>query len=203
MARVISQCPRLRLDFEVLKSDGDVIITSVDPLPSICPSFPGILLSISHLYFFFPFPPGLCNRARADKMVVQLDNFTPDQKRVYVIATCTIGLVLSNVTFALRVWAKLITIKKVHLEDWVMLVGLLLSYAVAVCMFYGMHSCAFHNHGDRIDQMIRTYGWSRPASTRCLRCRCDKIPSGITPFFPSVQRCSIANMVYSLSGLSR
>ena len=84
-------------------------------------------------------------------MVVQLDNFSPDQKRIYVITTCTIGLVLSNVTFALRVWAKLITIKKIHLEDWVMLVGLLLSYAVAVCMFYGTDFHAFHSCDDRID----------------------------------------------------
>ncbi|KAM7190213.1 hypothetical protein V8F20_009835 [Naviculisporaceae sp. PSN 640] len=71
-------------------------------------------------------------------MAVQLDNFSTEQKRHYVAATVAIGLVLSNVSFVLRVWARLVTVKKLGLEDWFMLAGLLLSYATAVCLIYGL-----------------------------------------------------------------
>lgn len=70
-------------------------------------------------------------------MAIQLDNFNVEQRRQYVAATVSIGLVLSNASSILRVRARLVTVKKLGLEDWFMLVGLLLSYATAVCLIYG------------------------------------------------------------------
>ncbi|KAK3935108.1 hypothetical protein QBC46DRAFT_424080 [Diplogelasinospora grovesii] len=71
-------------------------------------------------------------------MGFELDNFTSHQRQEYVLAAVVIGLVLSNLSFALRVWARILIIKNLRAEDWWMLAGLLLSYATAGCMLYGL-----------------------------------------------------------------
>ncbi|KAK4221230.1 hypothetical protein QBC38DRAFT_513670 [Podospora fimiseda] len=70
--------------------------------------------------------------------MVQLDNFTTEQKQKYIIATTSIGLVLSTVSMVARIFARLRTINGVRQEDWCMVVGLLLSYGTAICLLYGV-----------------------------------------------------------------
>ncbi|KAK3998147.1 hypothetical protein QBC44DRAFT_386457 [Cladorrhinum sp. PSN332] len=70
--------------------------------------------------------------------MVQLDNFTTEQKQQYIIATTSIGLVLSTVSMVARVFARLRTINGLRQEDWCMAAGLLLSYGTAICLLYGV-----------------------------------------------------------------
>ena len=69
--------------------------------------------------------------------MVRLDNFTPEQKRQYVVATLVIGLVLSTLTLVLRIWARIVVIKKLRLEDWFMIAGLILSYGAVALTLWG------------------------------------------------------------------
>ncbi|KAK4162895.1 hypothetical protein QBC43DRAFT_290435 [Cladorrhinum sp. PSN259] len=70
--------------------------------------------------------------------MVQLDNFTTEQKQQYIIATTSIGLVLSTVSMVARLFARLRTINGLREEDWCMAAGLLLSYGTAICLLYGV-----------------------------------------------------------------
>lgn len=70
-------------------------------------------------------------------MTAQLDHFSPEQKKVYVIAGVTIGLVLAITSTALRIWAKLISTKRLQGEDWFMLGALVCSISAAACLYYG------------------------------------------------------------------
>lgn len=70
-------------------------------------------------------------------MTLELDHFDVHQKQLYVIIGTTIGLVLSNVTTVLRVWAKLMVVKTLQREDWFMISGLFLSFGIAASLFYG------------------------------------------------------------------
>ncbi|KAK0733162.1 hypothetical protein B0T26DRAFT_615122, partial [Lasiosphaeria miniovina] len=49
-----------------------------------------------------------------------------------------IGLVLSSVSLVARLWARYLIVKKLRLEDWFMMAGLLLSYATVGLMFWGL-----------------------------------------------------------------
>ncbi|KAK3384102.1 hypothetical protein B0T24DRAFT_646168 [Lasiosphaeria ovina] len=70
--------------------------------------------------------------------MVQLDNnFTPEQRRQYVVSAAIIGLVLSSVSLVARLWARYVIVKKLRLEDWFMIAGLLLSYGTVGLMFWG------------------------------------------------------------------
>jgi len=112
-------------------------------------------------------------------MTVELDNFNTPQKKEYVVATVTIGLILSNVSFALRVWARLVTIKTLRGEDWFMFSGLLLSYATAVCLLYGKNSHHTLDESKRTnDDDSRTLNWSRGAFPRSDARSAQRISAG-------------------------
>lgn len=70
-------------------------------------------------------------------MTAPLDHFSPAEKRVYVVVGVTMGLVLALLSTALRVWAKLISTKRLQAEDAVMLTALFCSIGTAICLYYG------------------------------------------------------------------
>lgn len=70
-------------------------------------------------------------------MAIQLDHFDVHQKHLYVIIGTTIGLLMSHVSTILRVWAKLMTAKRLGAEDWLMISALLMSYGSAVPLLWG------------------------------------------------------------------
>ncbi|KAK3395066.1 hypothetical protein B0H63DRAFT_63849 [Podospora didyma] len=70
--------------------------------------------------------------------MVKLDHFTPDQKRQYVVATIVIGLLLSTLTLVLRIWARIVIIKRLRLEDWFMIAGVILSYGAVALTLWGL-----------------------------------------------------------------
>ena len=84
--------------------------------------------------------------------MAQPDNFETQHKRQALVASVVIGLLLSNVSLALRLWARLRILKRLRKEDWFMIVGLFLSYGTAVCLLYGKlglpkpHSLVSINH---------------------------------------------------------
>ncbi|KAH8668813.1 hypothetical protein BX600DRAFT_435330 [Xylariales sp. PMI_506] len=67
-----------------------------------------------------------------------LDDFSPEQKKVYVVAATVIGLILSTSTTALRFFAKIYLRNGVYAEDWFIFGGLLLSYGIASSEFFGL-----------------------------------------------------------------
>ena len=69
--------------------------------------------------------------------MAQPDNFETQQKRQALVASVVVGLLLSDVSLALRLWARLRILKRLRKEDWFMIVGLFLSYGTAVCLLYG------------------------------------------------------------------
>lgn len=70
-------------------------------------------------------------------MTAPLDHFSPDQKRVYVVVGVTMGLVLAITSTALRIWAKLISTKRLQGEDGFMIGALFCSVGTACCLYYG------------------------------------------------------------------
>lgn len=70
-------------------------------------------------------------------MTVQLDNFGPEEKRLYVLVGVTVGLVLAVVSTVLRTWAKFISTKRLQGEDYFIFAALFLCIGTASCMFYG------------------------------------------------------------------
>ncbi|KAK4172179.1 hypothetical protein QBC36DRAFT_197613 [Triangularia setosa] len=70
--------------------------------------------------------------------MVQLDNFTTQQKQQYILATVIIGLVLSTGSHFARIYARLKIIKELRAEDWCMTGGLILSYGTVACLLYGL-----------------------------------------------------------------
>ncbi|KAK0744623.1 hypothetical protein B0T21DRAFT_325414 [Apiosordaria backusii] len=70
--------------------------------------------------------------------MVQLDNFTTQQKQQYILATVTIGLVLSTLSYVARIYARLKIIRELRREDWCMMGGLILSYGTVACLLYGL-----------------------------------------------------------------
>lgn len=70
-------------------------------------------------------------------MTIGLDHFGVHQKQLYVIIATAIGLFISHASTILRVWSKSLTLKRLCLEDWLMIIALLLSYGVAVPLCWG------------------------------------------------------------------
>ncbi|KAK4665403.1 hypothetical protein QC763_401500 [Podospora pseudopauciseta] len=70
--------------------------------------------------------------------MVQLDNFSTEQKQQYILATVVIGLILSTGSHVARIYARLKIIKELRREDWCMTGGLLLSYGTVACLLYGL-----------------------------------------------------------------
>ncbi|VBB79535.1 Putative protein of unknown function [Podospora comata] len=70
--------------------------------------------------------------------MVQLDNFSTEQKQQYILATVVIGLILSTGSHAARMYARLKIIKELRREDWCMTGGLILSYGTVACLLYGL-----------------------------------------------------------------
>ncbi|KAK4194478.1 hypothetical protein QBC40DRAFT_319421 [Triangularia verruculosa] len=70
--------------------------------------------------------------------MVQLDNFTTEQKQQYILVTTIIGLVLSTCSHFARIYARLKIIKELRKEDWCMTAGLILSYGTVVCLLLGL-----------------------------------------------------------------
>lgn len=64
-------------------------------------------------------------------------NLTIEQRRQYVIASVSIGIILSTVSLIARLWARLLIINRLRVEDWLMVIGTLISYGTAACMLYG------------------------------------------------------------------
>lgn len=75
--------------------------------------------------------------------MVQLDNFSTEQKQQYILATVVIGLILSTGSHVARIYARLKIIKELRREDWCMTGGLILSYGTVACLLYGTTS-SFH-----------------------------------------------------------
>ncbi len=69
--------------------------------------------------------------------MAQPDDFETQQKKQSLVAAVVIGLLLSNVSLALRLWARLRILKHLRKEDWFMIVGLFLSYGTVVFLLYG------------------------------------------------------------------
>ncbi len=82
--------------------------------------------------------------------MAQLDNFETQQKRQSLVAAVVIGLLLSNISLALRLWARLRILKRLRKEDWFMIVGLFLSYGTVVCLLYGKFSLPIPFVGSRL-----------------------------------------------------
>ncbi|KAK4654157.1 hypothetical protein QC762_401500 [Podospora pseudocomata] len=70
--------------------------------------------------------------------MVQLDNFSTEQKQQYILATVVIGLILSTGSHVARIYARLKIIKELRREDWCMTGGLILSYGTVACLLYGL-----------------------------------------------------------------
>jgi hypothetical protein len=70
-------------------------------------------------------------------MVLLIDSLDVEGKKTLVIVLPIIGLVLSHVTFGLRVWVKKTTLGHLQKEDWFMFAALMMSYSFVACEFYG------------------------------------------------------------------
>ncbi|KAK4186024.1 hypothetical protein QBC35DRAFT_286973 [Podospora australis] len=70
--------------------------------------------------------------------MVQLDNFSTQQKQTYILVTVVIGVVLSTVSHAGRIYARFRIVGGLRLEDYLMTAGILLSYGTVVCLLYGL-----------------------------------------------------------------
>ena len=69
----------------------------------------------------------------------RIGNITVTQnKREYVVAAVVTGLVLSSLSMVLRIWARAVIIGRLRKEDWVMVVGLFLSYGTIGILLYGL-----------------------------------------------------------------
>lgn len=71
-------------------------------------------------------------------MAAMGDNFTVEQRQQYVVASMSIGIILSTVTLVARLWARQLVIHRLRIEDWLMVAGTVLSYGTAICMLWGM-----------------------------------------------------------------
>ncbi|PQE32665.1 integral membrane protein [Rutstroemia sp. NJR-2017a WRK4] len=77
------------------------------------------------------------------RSTVELDNLDVKGKRTLVIVTAILMIVLSHVSYVLRLLAKRQTVARIQAEDWLMGLALLFSYGSLVCQFYvglGEHS---------------------------------------------------------------
>ncbi|GAB1316449.1 hypothetical protein MFIFM68171_06659 [Madurella fahalii] len=72
------------------------------------------------------------------------DNFSTEQRRDYVIASMSIGIILSTVTLVARLWARKSIINQLRIEDWLMVAGTILSYGTAICMLWGVLVTGLH-----------------------------------------------------------
>lgn len=70
--------------------------------------------------------------------MTRTDDFSTDQKREYVVAVVVVGLVLSTLSTLLRVWARIVVIRKLRNEDWCMIAGLVFSYGPIAALLYGL-----------------------------------------------------------------
>jgi hypothetical protein len=66
-----------------------------------------------------------------------MDNFDAGQKQAYVIAGCSIGLVLSTLTLVLRFQSRRMTTGKFYSEDWWMVFGWLCGTGIGAMTFWG------------------------------------------------------------------
>jgi hypothetical protein len=71
---------------------------------------------------------------------VELDNLDVKGKRTLVVVTAILMIVLSHVSYVLRLLAKRQTVARIQAEDWLMGLALLFSYGSLVCQFYGTNS---------------------------------------------------------------
>jgi hypothetical protein len=69
---------------------------------------------------------------------VELDNLDVKGKRTLVVVTAILMIVLSHVSYVLRLMAKRQTVARIQAEDWLMGLALFFSYGSLVCQFYGM-----------------------------------------------------------------
>jgi hypothetical protein len=58
-------------------------------------------------------------------------------KRVSVVIAVTIVLVVSNVSYALRIWARKRQAQSLEWDDYIMGLALPFSYIPAACLYYG------------------------------------------------------------------
>jgi hypothetical protein len=70
-------------------------------------------------------------------MVLEIDSLGVTGKRTMVVGCTIVGLVFSNVSFALRIWVKTHYQGSLFAEDWLMGVALFISYSFVFCEFYG------------------------------------------------------------------
>ena len=81
-------------------------------------------------------------------MTLELDNLGVSGKRTLVLVSTIVLLVLSHISYGLRLLAKKTTSGRLQWEDWLMGGALLFSYGIAVCQFYGNPiSSPFDGHG--------------------------------------------------------
>ncbi|KAM3084097.1 hypothetical protein ACMFMG_001797 [Clarireedia jacksonii] len=69
---------------------------------------------------------------------VDLDNLDVKGKRTLVLVTAILMIVLSHVSYVLRLLAKRQTLARIQAEDWMMGFALIFSYGSLVCQFYGL-----------------------------------------------------------------
>ncbi|PQE22977.1 integral membrane protein [Rutstroemia sp. NJR-2017a BBW] len=72
------------------------------------------------------------------RSTVELDNLDVKGKRTLVVVTAILMIVLSHVSYVLRLLAKRQTVARIQAEDWLMGLALLFSYGSLVCQFYGL-----------------------------------------------------------------
>jgi hypothetical protein len=70
-------------------------------------------------------------------MTVEIDNLGVSGKKTLVMVSTIVLLVLSHLSYGLRLLARKTTAGRLQLEDWLMAGALLFSYGTAVCQFYG------------------------------------------------------------------
>jgi hypothetical protein len=70
-------------------------------------------------------------------MAFTFDHLDTSGKKALVIALTTLGIILSHLTTALRVYAKKISIGHLQKEDWFMCAALLATYPNMVMEFWG------------------------------------------------------------------
>jgi hypothetical protein len=70
-------------------------------------------------------------------MVLELDNLGVEGKRTLVLVSTIVLLVISHLSYGLRLVARKTTAGRLQWEDWLMGGALLFSYGTAVCQFYG------------------------------------------------------------------
>lgn len=92
-------------------------------------------------------------------MIITIDSLDPEGKRRMVIATTVVGLVCSIVTMVLRVWARVSSIGRLYVEDWVMALALFLSFGFAICNFYGTVAPPDRDYDPHAQCNCRSDGW--------------------------------------------